>query len=612
MVKLSRKLLEKKLESKFILKTILTILFFISGFTFASATNINFSPNSSNYSVGDTFTVEIKVTDNQVNINGVSGLISFPTDILKVISVSKSGSIISTWAEEPVFSNQDGTVSFEGVILNPGFSAFSGKAISITFKALKVGTVDLSFNNGQVLANDGNATNVLKTLGTAEFNISEAVAKAPVKEVVPDVVSNTTKITTPVTTSNLDSIVPVIKSSTHPDSEKWYPNREVSFEWNVPASVTAVRTLYSEKKLSTPTKVYDPPISSRNFTTDTDGIMYMHVQFKTSKGWGTVAHYKFQIDTIPPEFVKLSFPSGSIITSSTPTVFVKADDKLSGVDSISMNVDGGVSSPYPIDPLNLYTLPKQSAGKHTLNVKVIDKAGNVATGSIDYIIQPIATPIITDYTKNITGGERLSVSGTTYGKVTIEATITRNSVSNTFGLSSLVSNTKATEDFKDVETVISDESGMFTLSWPKKIDPGIYELKLRAIDSTGSVSEFTDGKVIIVENVTLVRFSFFVMNWLSLLLMIILTIVAIIATFWFSFVQFSSFRRKVRRTMAEAEETLKTNVSSLKKDIGEFSSVLLKAEKKRDLTKEEKTLLKKFTKHLENTEKNIDDKLESI
>lgn len=581
-------------------------LFITSGLQKSYAADIVVSPTTGSFNVGKTFSVDVNLNKNQDNINAVSGALIFSSDLIKIVSISKAGSLITMWAQEPTFSNTDGTVSFEGISLNSGFSEASGKVLTITFKTLKAGKASVSMKSGSVLANDGNATNVLGSFGSASFNIAEDTTPEVVTAEIPAVVEK------PGRTVVDNSVVPVIKSTTHPDSEKWYANREVSFEWALPSSVIAVRTLYGEKESSTPTKLYEPAISTRNFTTDIDGIMYMHVQFKTVTGWGSVAHYKFQIDTEAPIITKASFPSGSIITSSTPAVFVKAEDKLSGLDSFSMSIDGGASFSYPVDPLNLYTLPKQGAGKHTIVISATDKAGNVSTKSLEYTIQPIATPVVTDYTKNLTTGSRLQISGTTYPKTTVEATIVRRSVSNTLSLSSLVSSTSVTEDFKDTETVTSDESGKFNLTWSKNLDSGIYELKLRSIDSSNSPSEFTDSKVIVVENVVLIRFGMFIMNWLSLLLMIIITIFAIVATFWFSFVQFSSFRRKVRRTMAEVEETLKTNVASLKKDLGEFSSALLKAEKKRDLTKEEKVLLKKFTKHLESTEKDIDKKLESL
>jgi hypothetical protein len=46
------------------------------------------------------------------------------------------------------------------------------------------------------------------------------------------------------------------------------------------------------------------------------------------------------------------------------------------------------------------------------------------------------------------------------------------------------------------------------------------------------------------------------------------------------------------------------------KDTEEFHDILVKAERKRELTKEETAILKKFKKRLEITEKEIEKKLE--
>ena len=41
-------------------------------------------------------------------------------------SLSESSSVINFWATQPSFSNTDGTVHFEGVILSPGFTGGRG------------------------------------------------------------------------------------------------------------------------------------------------------------------------------------------------------------------------------------------------------------------------------------------------------------------------------------------------------------------------------------------------------------------------------------------------------------------------------------------------------
>jgi Cohesin domain len=139
----------------------------------AYAANLSVSPSSVTSKVGKTFTVDLVVSNNTDAINAASALVTYPQDTLSVVSVSKAGSFISLWAEEPVFSNEKGTLTLEGVALNPGFNKTTGKIISITFKALQEGNVSIAVKSGSVLANDGNATDVLKTTGSAFVYITD-------------------------------------------------------------------------------------------------------------------------------------------------------------------------------------------------------------------------------------------------------------------------------------------------------------------------------------------------------------------------------------------------------------------------------------------------------
>lgn len=538
----------------------------------AYGANLVVSPSSVTTTVGKTFSVDIVVNNNIDAINAVSALVSFPQDTLSVVSISKTGSFITLWAEEPTFSNEKGTITLEGVALNPGFSKATGKVISVTFKSKEAGNVNVGVKSGAVLANDGNATDVLKTTGAALIYINEEE-----EEVVAPVIKET--------------IVPVITSPTHPDSTKWYGRRDASFEWKIPTGVTAVRTLYSEKETDTPTKVYDPPVNNRSFTVDTDGTFYMHVQFKNSSGWGAVSHYKFQVDSQAPESLKASFPDGVQTTNQTPAVLVLAEDTLSGLSMITMSIDNGQPIEYPVDPSNLYRLPKQAAGNHTVVISATDVAGNSSTVSLDYTIQTISPPVITEYTKKVDFDTTFKIVGATYPQSTIEVVLTDRDGKVFTG------------------STVSNDAGVFTLIWQEKIPSGIYEMKARVLDGRGSVSDYTDTRVVVSERMVLIRLGIFVMNWLSVILIIIIATLAVCATLWYSFVQFARFRRKIKRNLTEVENTLRMNVSELRRDTEEFHDILVKAERKRELTKEEQAILKKFKKRLEITEKEIEQKL---
>lgn len=541
---------------------------------FSYAANLTLSPSSVTTKVGKTFNVDLMVSDNIDAINAVSAILSYPHDALSVVSITKKDSFITLWAEEPKFSNDKGSVTLEGVALNPGYNKATGKVLSVTFKAIQAGNVSVAVKSGSVLANDGNATDVLKTTGTAFVYVDEASATKTPAVVVQE------------------TVVPVITSPTHPDSALWYARRDASFEWKLPSGVTAVRTTYSEKEDTLPSKVYDPAISNRSFAVENDGVMYMAVQFKNVSGWGAITRYKFQVDTTAPESLKASFPDGNATTNQTPTLLVLATDALSGVNKVTMSIDNGQPIDFTIDPTNLYKLPKQGAGNHTVVVNAADNAGNISTVSLDFTIQAITPPVITEYTKKVDFNNKFKITGATYPKSSIEVTLTDSD--------GIVFTAKTK----------SNDAGAFTLFWDDQLNSGVYEMRARVLDGKGSISDYTESRVIIVERMVLVRFGIFVMNWLSVILIIIIAALLVSATLWYALVQFARFRRKVRRNLAEVENTLHANVKALRLDTEEFHDILVKAERKRELTKEETMILKKFKKRLEITEKEIEKKLE--
>lgn len=155
------------------------LLFFILIFVFCifvkkvNAAGLYFSPSSGNYNVGQNFSVSVYVSSPEQAINAVSGVVSFPPDKLKVISLSKKGSIFSFWVKEPLFSNSAGTIDFEGVVFNPGFLGSAGKIITISFQTKTAGQVSINFLSASVLANDGKGTNILTNTGSGSYTVQQ-------------------------------------------------------------------------------------------------------------------------------------------------------------------------------------------------------------------------------------------------------------------------------------------------------------------------------------------------------------------------------------------------------------------------------------------------------
>jgi|GEM_PF-3395823 len=146
------------------------------------AADLSLSPASGNYD--SNFNVTVYVSSPSRSINAVSGVISFPKDKLNIASISKAGSIVSIWVQEPTFSNTTGTLTFEGIALNPGYNGNFGNIVTINFKGVGIGPAAVKFTSGSVLANDGNGTNVLDNFGSANYSIGAAVPSASTKNPV--------------------------------------------------------------------------------------------------------------------------------------------------------------------------------------------------------------------------------------------------------------------------------------------------------------------------------------------------------------------------------------------------------------------------------------------
>ncbi|MBI5005417.1 MAG: hypothetical protein HZC03_02340, partial [Candidatus Lloydbacteria bacterium] len=177
-----------------------SLLFLFSGTGIVYAASLYITPSSGVYNVGQTFSAGVYVSSPEQTMNAASGIISFPSDKLQIVSLSKEGSVMNLWVQEPFFSNTAGTLSFEGVALNPGFNGLTGKILSATFKVKAVGAGTLAFTQGSILANDGLGTNILDNTTGANLSLqlsgSGSSVSAPSSSVgnvpnAPEVVSST-------------------------------------------------------------------------------------------------------------------------------------------------------------------------------------------------------------------------------------------------------------------------------------------------------------------------------------------------------------------------------------------------------------------------------------
>jgi ABC-type multidrug transport system fused ATPase/permease subunit len=172
-----------KRNKNFKIYIVLFILGFLFSASFVFAATVGFSPGTGNYHVGDTIQEKV-IVNSDTSINAIASHVSFPANLLTLSSISKEGSIISLWPQEPSFSNANGTADLEGVVLN-GYTGNAGSVATLVFKAKDVGQAVLQFSGVSVLANDGNGTEVLTGSSSATLAIAKALPK--VENTTPEV-----------------------------------------------------------------------------------------------------------------------------------------------------------------------------------------------------------------------------------------------------------------------------------------------------------------------------------------------------------------------------------------------------------------------------------------
>lgn len=174
------------------------LLLFLALFpTSALAATLSVSPAGGTYTVGQRVIISVAVSSD-ASMNAASGVLSFPTDLLSVEYVNK-GSVLNFWVTEPSYSNASGRINFEGVSLS-GFQGSNGSVLTVALRAKKAGTAQISFESGQVLANDGQGTDITSGLknGTYTFEVGKVAPKPePEPELEPEPTPTPQKPATP-------------------------------------------------------------------------------------------------------------------------------------------------------------------------------------------------------------------------------------------------------------------------------------------------------------------------------------------------------------------------------------------------------------------------------
>ena len=390
--------------------------------------------------------------------------------------------------------------------MNPGFTGSGGKIMVINFKAKSAGAAALNFSSGSILANDGAGTNILGGLGSANYQLS-AVTVSPEPSLTEQITEKKPAVTAGVPAA------PQVFSSTHPDVNKWYKDKNPKFSWILPAGVNGVSIYFSASPTANPGPVSDGLFTSKSYEKVEDGIWYFHLKFKNSYGWGTIAHFKIQIDTEPPAPFAIKFIDGNETENPRPTVVFDTTDALSGVSYYKIKIgEGDFFSIAPeIVKTNPHTLPLQNPGKRNILIQAFDKAENYSVATEEFTIKPLQAPTFTEHPKELQSGEILKVSG-----------------ESKYPNSQIVIWLQREKDEPKSFNIESDQDGKFIFMADEKLGDGIYKLWAEVIDGRGAKSLSSEKLTIVVAQPALFRIGTWAVSFLSVIIPLITLIIALL------------------------------------------------------------------------------------
>jgi hypothetical protein len=537
---------------------------------YAETAILYFNPSSGNYTVGNIFTVDILVNTENVAINNAEVVVNFPNNFLEIISFSRAGSVFSLWVEEPNFSNSGGVLSFNGGLLTPGFNGVAGKVLSVVFRVKKTGSASLFFSSAAVRANDGYGTDVFKGGVQAIFNLIEELPTVTGK--VPE--------------------APQISSSTHPNENKWYSNNSPVFVWNLPPGVTGASLLFDSKATTDPGLWSDGLMESKKYENIKDGAWYFHIKFRNQYGWGPIIHRKVLIDTVPPLPFEIKVQREDF-TDPRPVLNFQTTDELSGLEYYEMKIGEGDNFAVSIEEIkhNPYVMPLQAWGKHPVEVRAYDKAGNHVLAVAEIDVLPIEGVEIIRIPKSIGIGEILEIKGKAESEITAIIYIQKLD-------KELIS-----------EKIKTDLAGNFVLRFDKALAKGDYVVWAQAEDERGALSHPTRKYPLEVGLPPFLKFGKITLDYRTTMVILIILIIVVIVIVFYAWNRISSWRKRARKETHEAKESIEKAFKVLREEVEEQVGLL---DGKPSLTQDERRLKDKLRKALDISEEFINKEIKDI
>jgi hypothetical protein len=322
---------------------------------------LKIQPQSGVFAKGYEQQLSIIVQAGGESINSVSAVLHFNPEVLQVknISINRSICPADTFLEKDI-DNQEGSVHIVCVIPGAGFSDLRGVVADVTIMPIAMGDAALTFDEGtEVLAQDGLGTNVLRSTTGGFYRVfPKENFSAPFSSTL--------------------SVIPF--SETHENSSRWYNSKNILINWQKVEG--ADEYIYELSEDDTPT--IENPISTTNtsisLTAPHDGIFYFKLAAKKGDVTTETSSFTIKIDTTPPSLPVIRASSISIGKGDVVRFELSSDDDMSGLQpSFYVKIDNNLRLP----TFSKLFIPFDTAGNHTVNVRVFDQAENYSDSEIN-------------------------------------------------------------------------------------------------------------------------------------------------------------------------------------------------------------------------------------
>lgn len=319
---------------------------------------IKFEPESDVISQSSEKTVAIKVFTGGEDINAVSVVVNYDSKVVEVLDILTTKSFCDpSFFLEKEISKEKGEVRITCWVPNPGFSDSIGIVAELLVLPLDLKPISLKFaKETQVLANDGLGTDVLRFAVDGYYEVvRQKFADADIQRPIP------------------------IFSPSHPNSNRWYKNKNVRLSWPKLLDGTYYYDLSHNPNLSAEDNILSTASNFLDIPID-DGIHYFHLYAKDARGkLGPISNFKIMIDSTSPLSPKIRSSSEMVKKGDIVRFDFTSEDELSGLQSgFYIKINDSIF--LPVNPP--FYIPFLDSGDYPVFVRVFDRANNFSESSV--------------------------------------------------------------------------------------------------------------------------------------------------------------------------------------------------------------------------------------